>query len=66
MCEVTGVELLPETWSMDRVINGIVAGVSGEYRNGHCLFMHKRLNDMKEADGRKVFASVETLTLEIQ
>ncbi|KAJ3090859.1 hypothetical protein HK100_007339 [Physocladia obscura] len=71
VCEVTGVELSPDTWAVDRVVNGVLVGISGEYRNGHCLFMHKRLNDMKEiclfpADGRKVFATVETLILEIR
>lgn len=64
--EISGIELTPYNWGVDRVINGIVTGVSGEYRNEHCVLTHQRVNDMKEADGRKVFASVETLTLEMQ
>lgn len=64
VCEVTGVELSPQNWSVDRVINRIVPGVSGEYRNSHCLVMHARINDMKEAGGRKIFASVETIQLQ--
>ncbi|KAJ3246009.1 hypothetical protein HDU78_008013 [Chytriomyces hyalinus] len=64
--EISGVELTPETFAVDRVINGTVAGLSGEYRNEHCLITHRRINDMKEADGRKVYATVETLTLEMQ
>ncbi|KAJ3018662.1 UNVERIFIED_CONTAM: hypothetical protein HDU68_011055, partial [Siphonaria sp. JEL0065] len=48
VCEVTGIELSANYWSVDRVINGIVAGISGEYQNGHCLIMHERLNDFKE------------------
>ena len=66
MDEVSGVELSPDTWGVDRAINEIVPGVSGEYRNSHCIFLHKRLNDMKESGGRKVFASVDTLNLEKQ
>jgi len=64
VCEVTGAELTPSNWGVDRVINGIVPGVSGEYCNRHCLIMHQRLNDAKESGGIKVFASVETLELE--
>jgi hypothetical protein len=64
VCEVTGAELTPSNWGVDRVINGIVPGVSGEYCKRHCLIMHQRLNDAKESGGRKVFASVETLELE--
>lgn len=64
--EITGVELTPSSWGVDRVINGIVPAVSGEYRNTHCIITHQRLNDMKESGGRKVFASVETLNLEKQ
>jgi hypothetical protein len=64
--EVTGVELSPNNWSVDRVINEIVPGISGHYQNSHCIITHKRLNDMKESGGRKVFASVDTLNLEKQ
>ena len=46
--EVTGCELTPDTWGVDRVVNGIVPGVSGEYRNSHTLITHPRLNDFKE------------------
>ena len=46
------------------LINGIVAGVSGEYRNEHCLIIHQRLNDAKESGGRKVFSNVEILEAE--
>ena len=31
--EVTGAELSADNWGVDRVINGTVPGVSGEYRN---------------------------------
>ncbi|KAJ3026340.1 UNVERIFIED_CONTAM: hypothetical protein HDU68_005844, partial [Siphonaria sp. JEL0065] len=64
--EISGVELCPDNWCVDRVINGIVAAISGEYRNEHCLITHRRINDMKEADGRKVFATMETLRLKMQ
>ena len=64
VCEVTGMVLTPSNWGVDRVINGIVPGVSGEYCNRHCLIMHPRLNDAKESGGRIVFASVETLEVE--
>ncbi|KAJ3120234.1 hypothetical protein HK100_012889 [Physocladia obscura] len=62
--EITGAELCPDDLGIDRVINGIVAGLSGEYCNGQTLIVHRRVNDMKEADGRKVFATLETLELE--
>ena len=62
--EVTGVELSPTDWNVDRAINAIVPGISGEYRNSHCIITHKRLNDIKESGGRKVFATVETLNVE--
>ena len=62
--EVTGLELAPTNWGVDRVINEIVPGVSGEYRSSHCIITHKRLNDMKESGGRKIFASVDTMNLE--
>ncbi|TPX57297.1 hypothetical protein CcCBS67573_g09267 [Chytriomyces confervae] len=64
--EMSGIELTPDSWGVDRVINGVVAGISGEYRKEHCLFTHQRLNDFKEAGGRKIFATVETLRLELQ
>lgn len=64
LCEVTGITLTPDTFGIDRVINGTVPGVSGEYRNEHCLIMHLRLNDAKESGGRKVFATVDTLEAE--
>ncbi|KAJ3132283.1 hypothetical protein HK100_005492 [Physocladia obscura] len=63
---MSGMELTCDNWGVDRVINGIVIGVSGEYRNEHCVITHQRVNDMKEAAGRKVFATVETLTLEME
>ena len=66
VCEVSGVELVPEAFGVDRVINGVLPGISGEYRNSHTLVIHQRLNDMKESGGRKVFASVETMNLEKQ
>ncbi|KAJ3012925.1 UNVERIFIED_CONTAM: hypothetical protein HDU68_000942 [Siphonaria sp. JEL0065] len=82
VCENSRVELSPEVWGVDRVVNERVVGVSGSYCNGHCLIVHPRLNDVKEAiilffgalgfniclfqaDGRKVFATVETLRLEM-
>jgi hypothetical protein len=62
--EITGVELAPNNWSVDRAINRIVPGISGCYQNSHFIITHSRMNDMKEAGGRKIFASVETLNLE--
>ena len=38
--EVAGVELSPDNWGVDRVINEIVPGASGEYRNTHCIITH--------------------------
>jgi hypothetical protein len=64
VCELSGIELTPDTWGVDRAINEIVAGFSGEYRNSHTIFMHQRLNDFKESGGRKIFKSVETLEIE--
>jgi hypothetical protein len=64
VCEVSGVELVPGAFGVDRVINGVLPGISGGYRNSHTLVIHPRLNDMKESGGRKVFASVETMNLE--
>jgi hypothetical protein len=62
--ELTGVELTRDSWSVDRVIDGIETGISGEYCNDHCIFIHKRSNDWKESGGRKIFKSVETLEME--
>jgi len=62
-CELSGVTLTPTTFSIDRVINKSISGISGEYCNSHTLIMHKRLNDAKESGGWKVFATVETLEL---
>jgi hypothetical protein len=59
--EITGTELSTENWGIDRVINGIVPGVSGEYSD---LITHQRINDFKESGGRKIFKSVDTLELE--
>ncbi|KAJ2991046.1 hypothetical protein HDV02_004004 [Globomyces sp. JEL0801] len=64
VCEMTGIELTPDTWGVDRAINGIVAGISGEYRSSHTIFVHQRLNDFKESGGRKIFKDVETLEME--
>jgi hypothetical protein len=64
VCEVSGVELVPGAFGVDRVINGVLPSISGEYRNSHTLVIHPRLNDMKESGGRKVFASVKTMNLE--
>ncbi|KAI8617002.1 hypothetical protein BC830DRAFT_148153 [Chytriomyces sp. MP71] len=65
ICELSGVELMPETWGIDSAINGFAADI-GYYRNDQILIVHTRLNDCKEAGGRKIFASVETLELEKQ
>ena len=64
ICEVSGVELTAEAFGIDRVINNIVSGVSGEYRRTHTIIIHPRLNDFKEGGGRKIFKSVETLEME--
>ncbi|KAJ3119522.1 hypothetical protein HK100_000274 [Physocladia obscura] len=64
--EISGVELSPDNWGVDRVINDRVAGVSGMYCHLHCLITHARVNDFKEAGGRKIFATVETLSVEMQ
>ena len=53
-------------WSIDRVLNGIQVGVSGEYCSSQTLIVHRHINDMKESGGRKVFASVDTMNLEKQ
>jgi hypothetical protein len=36
--EITGIELTPAHWGADRVINGIVPGISGEYSLATGLF----------------------------
>ncbi|KAJ3230260.1 hypothetical protein HDU78_008511 [Chytriomyces hyalinus] len=64
--EITGRELSTDSWCVDRVINNRVMGISGYYRNEDILITHTRINDFKEADGRKVFATVETLRMEMQ
>ncbi|TPX73239.1 hypothetical protein CcCBS67573_g05492 [Chytriomyces confervae] len=66
VCEVTGHDLGVGNWEIDRVINGIVVGRSGEYGHAQCLIVHQKINDMKEAGGCKIFASCETLELEKQ
>jgi hypothetical protein len=50
--------------SFDRVINGIVQGVSGEYSDEQILIVHTKMNQFKESGGRKIFKSVETLEME--
>jgi hypothetical protein len=64
VCETSGCELTPKTFGIDRVINGIVKGVSGEYENDQIIITHQRLNDFKESGGRKIFKDVETLEME--
>lgn len=46
--EISGMELTPENWGVDRSINGIVPGISGEYTNSQIIITHQRVNDMKE------------------
>ena len=62
--EVTGCELTPQKFGIDRVVNGIVRGVSGEYESSQIIITHQRLNDFKESGGRKIFKSLETLEIE--
>jgi hypothetical protein len=62
--EITGCELTPQTFGIDRVVNGIVRGLSGEYENNQIIITHQRLNDFKESGGRKIFKDVETLEME--
>ena len=64
--EISGMELSPDNWSVDRCVNGIVFGVSGCYHDSQMLITHQRINDFKEGGGRKIFASIETLDLEKQ
>ncbi|KAJ3017379.1 UNVERIFIED_CONTAM: hypothetical protein HDU68_011724, partial [Siphonaria sp. JEL0065] len=46
--EISGRELTPENWGVDRIINGIVPGISGEYTNSQIIITHQRVNNMKE------------------
>ena len=64
--EISGMELSPDNWSVDRCVNSIVFGVSGCYHDSQMLITHQRINDFKEGGGRKIFASIETLDLEKQ
>ncbi len=64
VCETTGCDLSTDEFGIDRVINDIIAGVSGEYEKSQIIIIHRRLNDFKQGGGRKIFKSVETLEIE--
>ncbi len=62
--EITGMELSTFNWGIDRILNEIVPGISGQYENSQIIITHQRLNDFKESGGRKIFRDVETLEME--